>query len=114
MRVFQMAICDDEEYWIEDICGYLKAFMSEEDVELHVSKYHSGIELLDDMRENGKNLDMIFLDVEMPMYTGMDIAIEIRKFNKEVILCFVTSHQKYAFDAFQVNASGYFENQLAM
>lgn len=38
MRVFEMAICDDEDYWIEDICGYLKAFMSEEDVELHVSK----------------------------------------------------------------------------
>lgn len=33
MRVFEMAICDDEEYWIEDICGYLKAFMSEEEVE---------------------------------------------------------------------------------
>ena len=113
MRIFEMAICDDEEYWIEDICGYLKAFMSEEDVELHVSKYHSGIELLEDMQEHGKKLDMIFLDVEMPMYSGMDTAVEIRKFNKEVILCFVTSHQKYAFDAFQVSASGYFEKPVS-
>lgn len=39
MRVFEMAICDDEEYWIEDICGYLKAFMSEEEVELHLYCY---------------------------------------------------------------------------
>ncbi len=119
MRVFEMAICDDEEYWIEDICGYLKAFMSEEEVELHVSKYHSGIELLDDMRENGKNLDIILLDVEMPMsedwpvYTGMEIATEIRKFNKEIIICFVTSHRNYAFDAFKVNASGYLEKPVS-
>ena len=119
MREFNMAICDDEDFWIEDICGYLKAYMSEEDVELHVSKYHSGIELLDDMREHGKNIDMIFLDVEMPMYedlpvyTGVDIALEIRKFNKEVTICFVTSHRKYAFNAFEVNASGYLEKPVS-
>ena len=119
MREFQMAICDDEDFWIEDICGHLKSYMSEEDVELHVSKYHSGMEILDDMRERGKSFDIIFLDVEMPMYAefhafnGVDTACEIRKFDKEASICFVTSHRNYAFDAFQVNASGYLEKPVS-
>ena len=60
MRFFEMAICDDEDFYIEDICGYLKAYMSEEDVELNVSKYHSGIELLDVIQNNQKRYDLIF------------------------------------------------------
>jgi len=30
MKEFQVAICDDEEFYINDICEYLKAYMSEE------------------------------------------------------------------------------------
>lgn len=113
MKFFEMAICDDEEFYIEDMCGYLKAFTSEEEVELHVEKYHSGLELLDAMREHGKSFDMIFLDVDMPQINGMDTAMEIRKFDTNVIICFVTSHRQYAFDAFQVNASGYCEKPVS-
>lgn len=108
-----MAICDDEDFYIEDICGYLKAYMSEEEVGLHVEKYHSGLELLDAMREHGKCFDMIFLDVNMPVLNGMDTAIEIRKFDMNVNICFITSYRQYAFDAFQVNASGYCEKPVS-
>ena len=113
MRFFEMAICDDEDFYIEDICGYLKAYMSEEEVELNVSKYHSGIELLDAIQNNQKKYDLIFLDVDMPMLTGMETASKIRETDKDVILCFITSHRQYSFDAFQVNASGYLEKPVS-
>lgn len=109
MKEFQVAICDDEQFYIDDICGYLKAYMSEEDVVLHVSTYTSGLDLLKDMRENNKSFDMFFLDIDMPLYTGVDTAMEIRKEDEDVAICFVTSHRQYAFDAYQIDAIAYLE-----
>lgn len=107
MNEFQMAVCDDEEFYIEDICAYLKAFESEEDVKLIVTKYMSSRALLEDVQENGKRFDMFFLDIDMPEYTGMELATLLKEQDEQAVICFITSHTQHAFDAFQINAIGF-------
>lgn len=50
-------------------------------------------------------VDVLFLDVDMPFMTGFDVLESIVSPSFEVI--FVTGHNQYAIDAFRYTASGY-------
>jgi two-component system LytT family response regulator len=49
--------------------------------------------------------DIVFLDIEMPEVTGLDVARELTEEGPVVV--FVTAFSRYAPDAFDVNASDY-------
>lgn len=50
--------------------------------------------------------DVVFLDIEMPGVDGIELAEEIIK-NLETEIIFITAYNKYAVDAFEVNAIDY-------
>lgn len=52
-------------------------------------------------------VDMAFLDIEMPVMTGLDLAKRLNRLNPDTKIVFVTGFKEYAFDAFSVNAIGY-------
>lgn len=51
--------------------------------------------------------DIIFLDVEMPKLNGVDCARKIAAIDPKTFFIFVTAHEKYMSDAFQVYAADY-------
>ena len=51
--------------------------------------------------------DIAFLDIEMPDMTGIELAEHITKENPATHIVFITGHQQYALNAFQIHASGY-------
>ncbi|MEG2396194.1 MAG: response regulator, partial [Oscillospiraceae bacterium] len=53
------------------------------------------------------SIDMAFLDIEMPVMTGLDLAQRLNRINPDTKIVFVTGFKDYAFDAFSVNAIGY-------
>ena len=107
MNEFNVAVCDDEDYYIADIKKYVVAFESESETKLNIYEYNSGLELLQDMQNSGVKFHLVFLDVDMPEYSGIDTAIELRKTDKNVVICFETSYEQYAYEAYQVEALGY-------
>jgi two-component SAPR family response regulator len=52
-------------------------------------------------------LDIAFLDIEMPLINGIDLAKKIKKNNPLINVIFVTAYDKYALDAYNIHASGY-------
>ncbi|RZL40417.1 MAG: response regulator transcription factor, partial [Pedobacter sp.] len=54
---------------------------------------------------SGQNVDIIFMDVDMPMISGIELSKAIA--HKTSKLIFTTSHSKYAYEAFEMNASAY-------
>ena len=50
---------------------------------------------------------VILLDVEMPVMTGVECARIIQDINPKTILVFATAHEKYMGDAFEVYAFDY-------
>jgi len=50
-------------------------------------------------------IDIIFLDVEMPEISGIELAVSLR--SKTRFLVFTSSHSKYAFEAFGLDADHY-------
>lgn len=51
--------------------------------------------------------DVIFIDIEMPQMTGVELATEVMHFNSNIQIIFVTAFEKYALKAFDVNAINY-------
>jgi two-component SAPR family response regulator len=51
--------------------------------------------------------DVVFMDIEMPHMTGVELATEIMHFNNYIQIVFVTAYEKYALKAFDVNAVNY-------
>lgn len=52
-------------------------------------------------------VDVAFLDIEMPVMSGIDLAQRLIRINSDTKVIFITGFKDYAFDAFSVNAIGY-------
>jgi two-component SAPR family response regulator len=53
------------------------------------------------------DIDAAFLDIEMPVMTGLELARRFTRIRPEIKIIFVTGFKEYAFEAFGVNATGY-------
>ena len=51
--------------------------------------------------------DVAFLDIELGSINGLVLAKKIKDILPEIHIIFVTSHEQYAVDAFQIHATGY-------
>ena len=53
------------------------------------------------------NIDIAFLDIEMPGYNGVEMAKRLIGINPQINIIFVTAYDDYAIDAYKLHASGY-------
>ncbi len=51
--------------------------------------------------------DIAWLDIEMPGMSGLEMAMEIKKVSPATNIIFVTGHEKFAYQSFQLHASGF-------
>lgn len=54
-----------------------------------------------------KEIDIAFLDIEMPEISGLELAEQILEINPSVIIVFITAFNEYAVQAFELNALDY-------
>lgn len=87
------------------------ALVNFESVEKNIEEISSlklftdGNKALDYIREN--EVDIAFLDMELSVTNGIQLAKEIKKHNVNIHIVFVTAYTKYAFEAFGVDAVDY-------
>lgn len=90
-----VAICDDEAEQVELLSKYVKDYFKRKKIEYKLKTTRVGNELLED----AKQFDIIFLDIEIGEQNGIKIAKKIREVNKKCKLIYVTLHDKYVFIA---------------
>lgn len=54
-----------------------------------------------------EDVDILFLDIQLPETNGMVLAKELLRLNPQLIIIFVTAHNDYATEAFELNALDY-------
>ncbi|HEX5969772.1 MAG TPA: LytTR family DNA-binding domain-containing protein, partial [Intrasporangium sp.] len=54
-----------------------------------------------------QQLDAIFMDVQMPGLSGLDLARVLSRFTTKPPVVFVTAHEQHAVDAFELNVVDY-------
>lgn len=68
-----------------------------------VSEFSNAIEAYHYLQSN--SVDLIFLDIEMPEMTGIELTKTLS--GKETIIIFTTSKKEYALEAFELNIADY-------
>ncbi|WP_138262271.1 LytR/AlgR family response regulator transcription factor [Enterocloster clostridioformis] len=100
--MMNVAICDDDISFTGKFEQMLITIKNMEHIELEPEVYLDGKELIEDIYERGKKYDLIFLDIEMKGIDGLTAAREIRKKDELTMLIYVTSHDSYAVEAYEV------------
>ena len=100
-------IVDDEAPAREELIYSLKKFG---EIEI-IGEASHGIEAVE--LNNKLKPDLIFLDIQMPKLNGVDVARKILDTNHNPYIVFVTAYEKYAVDAFEVNAMDYILKPIA-
>ena len=94
-------IIDDEQHCVDVLTAMLiKKFAGEIELTGNASNAAKGKQLI-----ALKKPDLVFLDVEMPNETGLDLLMNLDNIDFEVI--FTTAHQHYALKAIKLNALDY-------
>lgn len=100
MPKLRVLIVDDEPLARER----LRAWLREEPTVEIVGECGSGTEALATLQRTP--LDLVFLDVEMPGYNGLQVLAELPAEDRPAVI-FVTAHERFALDAFEVQAVDY-------
>lgn len=100
MKKIRAILVDDEEGARDVLENLLRRFCPE--VEL-ISKCENVLQAVEVIKT--QQPDLVFLDIEMPNYSGFEIVTFFKEINFEII--FVTAYDQYAIRAFEVAAIDY-------
>ncbi len=98
-----LAVCDDIPIECATIARQIENILKPSDINFEIKKFFSGQELL----KSKEGFDIIFLDIKMPEVSGMELAKELRRQEKQSLIIFITSAREYVFEAFDVDAFQY-------
>ena len=68
-----------------------------------VNEYSNAIEAYHHLQNN--QVDLIFLDIEMPEMTGIELTRNL--VSKDIVIIFTSSKKEYALEAFELNIADY-------
>lgn len=101
-----IAICEDEEPSLSLIKKRTASLLEEHKIPAKISAYSQSRLLEYDIQE-GTYFDLILSDIEMPYMDGMKLAEYIRNYLPDALIIFITSHTKYAIDAYELSIFRY-------
>ena len=110
-RFKMIYVCDDEISVLKILADKIEKCMPEE----RVLCFSSGNELLEQLKK--KSCDILFLDIDMPGISGMEIADWLKGERGVPLLVFVTSHDELVYDSLQYHPfafirKGYFDKEI--
>ena len=98
-KMLSIAICDDQQDSLETIEEELHRSSKNLNVEIETHLYTDGNDMLGQMKNNKDYFDVVFLDIDMPKISGLDVAAKMRSINQEILLVFISAHEQYVFDS---------------
>ncbi len=97
----RIAVCDDEQIWIESIITVLEDYSIERKIDLEYKAFGSYAEL----EPETDDFDIFIMDYQTPEIDGLTFAGRIReKYGNKKTIIFLTSYQEVVYDAFAVRA----------
>lgn len=100
-----IAICDDDILYMNKVKELIEQWGMENNEDVTIYLFNHGDALINSYQKS--EIDVIFLDIMMPLLNGMDTAREIRKNDQAVKIIFLTSSPEFALESYDVKASGY-------
>jgi two-component system, LytTR family, response regulator len=104
---YKCLVVDDERHAIELLSDYIAAIP-----QLYLEQVFQDPVAALMACNKGERYDFIFMDIDMPRLSGIELAQSLRPVTK--FLVFTTAHQKYALDAFGAQADQYLLKPISL
>ena len=101
----RILICDDEVRYISDLQGHIENYMNNHSIAYQIDTTTSPKEIT----ESDAVYDLVFLDIKMPVFDGIDLARELKERNSKTVIFFVTAFDEYQDDAMDLQVFRFFE-----
>lgn len=102
--MIRIGIVDDEKQERDQLKQALVRFGAENGTELNVQEFDCAAVYL---AAKDRDFDILYLDIDMPQMSGMELAEKIRETDQDVILIFCTNLQQFALNGYSVGALGF-------
>lgn len=99
--MIRVALCDDEKVITSKVESYLLEIQMSHGIEMSIDVFFDGSTLSSHI-SRGSEYDLIYLDIEMEKMNGVDAARWIREIDKLVLLIYISSHEIYLKELFEV------------
>lgn len=104
--MIQIAVCDDNIDELSNMVQLINKYRISRNINCEYAVFPNGFELISAI-EKGKRFDIYCLDIIMPGFMGIDVAKEIRTFDKTAPILFFTSSSEFALESYSVKAINY-------
>lgn len=104
LKVF---ICDDDKDMLEHYSRLIFRVAKNNDLDVKISTYNNGEELVFNMLESKNLPDIIYLDVLMNEINGIETAKKLREMGCIAEIVFLTSSEDFVFESFDVKPMHY-------
>jgi DNA-binding LytR/AlgR family response regulator len=104
--MLQIAVCDDSIDELANMVQLINLYRTSKNFNCEYAVFPNGFDLVSAL-EKGKRFDIYCLDIIMPGFTGIDVAKEIRGFDKTAPILFFTSSPEFALESYSVKAINY-------
>lgn len=103
--MYHIVLCDDEKAILEELSGKVRKCFETRGIPAQYDCVADARVLME--RLPRQRIDVLFLDIDMPYYSGMDIAGVLHEQNRDTLLVFVTSHDALVYQTFAYRPFGF-------
>lgn len=97
--MIKIAICDDDKIILNYIYNQIKSITDKLGKNMEIQTFLDGNKMLSDGTKETSSFNILFLDIDMPIVTGFEIAEVIRRFNENLIIIFLTSIEELVYES---------------
>lgn len=99
--MIKIAIIEDNLQDLEQILGYLARYGQERNTQFSIAPFTDPMKFLAEYRPD---YDLVFMDIELKPFNGVDIARRLRDTDSVVTLVFITNMEQFAVSGYEVDA----------
>ncbi len=102
--MIRVAVVEDESAYRRQILDYLSQFEREHGEHFQITVFQDGARIAYGYKPE---FDLILMDIELGVVSGMEAAEQIRRLDREVVIIFITNMPQYAMKGYEVEALDY-------
>ena len=108
----RIAICEDNKSDSEALAKAIKDWADKKQTEIDIVFYNNAESFM--MAWPEIYFDLVFLDIQMKNISGIELAENIRKSDKDIMLVFLSSFSQYVFKGYDVDALHFLTKPLSL